>query len=718
MREEKDFLLAIHMAKEKEDIYLSKNREVVIFKEGQAVSSFYLSKKKIDSLTKLFSNIIETKKNDDTYALYSSDETIVRENDEAKIKVISNHINKIGWDTFLESYQDVSKKDEEIAELIDRFDCVFSQDLEKIISFSTYGVEFSDVDAKLYSLDEMLNSEDHHEDELLLVIGEYEGNLIAYKCSERYFVKLEDGNIINKSTLIEEINVDLGKDIDVSIMNIDEQLEKLSIGTIKKIDLPDEESLIAEKTITVDGTEVNVKMNESSEFDLGAIVDLVEDKIDELLRKQDEAENKQQVAKIKTNLEKMTLKNEEARAKIREKEAAKKTFRLDIADSLKTATKNFAFNLNETAKLVVKHLPFYENKDSLSIIAVPQVELNDYSIVEGFEIDLGRIVLKVLTLDKNKVVFEVLDANLVVDSSSLSLKEGRKLEFNFGEEKSYRLNKEGAMESWALSVEKASIEKELRTIEYGRLMKLMRETETYRLYSEIEKHESKTSLMLFLYFVMRNNDTAKLEELREILKTNETLYEEFITAYNIENSTEERDSLASFNDKKKYVDKLNFVKGLVDSNCLEYPRYIFGQHRFFERDSVMLDYINYRNETLSNDAFRLYLEKVFAQYKLYEDLDDEGRGSLIKCLDYLSSVYKDNPVYGETVKYEIEKHILTNENEEDLSLLISKICGRGITDYNEFKEYEYNIQELYRKGELKYPIHSEKFEVGSIKGEI
>lgn len=718
MQEEKDLLLAIHMAKENEDIYLTKERKVLISKDQQYISSFYLSQNRVSSLEQTFANVLNTDNNDEDYAIYYGDEEI-RENDKTKVLVLRNQLSKITWNEFLNDYPNILVNDEEISKLIDKFDCVFSKDLEKILTYSTYGVSFSgELDARLFSFEEKLEKTYMHEGELLLPIAEHGKAVICYQCSKRYFVRLENEVIVNTSTELEDVIVDINKEIDDSILNIEAQLEKLSIGTIKKIDLPDEDGIeIREKTIEVDGTEVNVKINDDAYFDMSALVALVDNKIDELIAMQKE-EEKSKVATIKTKLEKMTQKNEEAKARIKEREEAKKAYRLDIVSSLKKVSANYAFNLNETAKLIVSHLPFYEQKESLTIIAVPEIEENDYSVIEGRNIDLGRIVLKTISLNKQKAVFEVVKAPLVVDMQGNSLKKGSKLELEFDKEKSFRLNKSGAMETWAITLDKASFERELRNIEYGRIMKLLKETESYKKYGEIEKFETKNSVMLFLYFVMQNGDEKVQAELEKIIKNKEKLYEEFISKYNVEQAVLEKDLLASFTDKEKFIEKVNFVRGLIDSNWLDYPRYIFGQHRYFERDLLMEDYINYRNDSLSVEAFRLYLEKLFEEFNLFKKLDIEAKENLDLCLDYLSRVYKNDTVYGETLKYEVEKQILIDESEEELSLLISKLCHRGISDYNDFKEYEYLVQELYRKGELKYPIFSDKFEVGSVKGAI
>jgi len=53
--------------------------------------------------------------------------------------------------------------------------------------------------------------------------------------------------------------------------------------------------------------------------------------------------------------------------------------------------------------------------------------------------------------------------------------------------------------------------------------------------------------------------------------------------------------------------------------------------------------------------------------------------------------------------------------EEDIALLISKLCRRGITDYAAFVEYDVMMKEKYRLGQLTYPIYSENFNIEEIR---
>lgn len=717
MQEETDLLLAIHVANENVDIHLNIDREVTVFHNDKNSTSFYVSEDKVESLDTMFSKIIDEKINEESYALYKKEGQIIRENDMTKVLELRDYIATVSWSEFLNEYPNIKTDDEKVATLIDKYDCIIPKDLEKIISYSIDGLTFDDkAQISLLSYDEKLDSKHFYEEELLLPVLKVDEDIVAFQCSSKYYLRIKEKELVEKSTSFEDL-VNSKADIDESILNIEKQLEKLKIGSVQKTDLESKTDDLKEQKVEVEGCEVIVKQNKDVEVDVQAIADLIDDKLEEILRIEKETHEKEKVAKIKSKLELMTEKNEKAKAKAKAKMESMKNYRLDIADALYKTSRNFAFNLNEVATMIVDHLPYYEQSEGLGIIKIPDLVTNHYNLLESDEIDLGKIVLKLNNLSDKYCTLEVVRAPFVVDQEAKSLRSGTKLNFKYDEAKSFRLDEKGVMETWSIRVEKASFTAELRTVEYGKLMKLLRNTETYQSYCELEKYECKNSIMLFLYFVMNYKEEERLDELARIIVEEEKLYEEFLTAHNISHAMQEKDILATFFDKEKFIEKANFVRGLIDSNWLEYPRYIFGQHRYFERDSVMEEYINYRNDNLTETALAEYFQKIFSQNQLFEELNAEEKESLDKSINYLSLVYKENPVYGETVKYEVEKQILTNESEEDLALLISKLCSKGIIDYNDYKDYEYKIQELYRQGNLKYPIFSEKFELTSAREE-
>ena len=221
--------------------------------------------------------------------------------------------------------------------------------------------------------------------------------------------------------------------------------------------------------------------------------------------------------------------------------------------------------------------------------------------------------------------------------------------------------------------------------------------------------------MLFIDSVMRYDDVKKLEELYKILEKEPTLYEEYITKYNIEHSLELKDSLATYDNKKEFVSKLNYVNGLIDAKWLDYPRYIFETHNYFQRDEFLQEFIDSLNDSIKEEDFANYLKKLFKEYEMFTKLDEIGLDNLNKCLEYLSVLYKNHPHLGEKYKYQIEKTFMIGANEEDIALLISKLCRRGIKDYSLFLEYDELMKNSYRLGLLQYPIYSESFRIEEIR---
>jgi len=723
MEEEKNLLLAIHFEDKKEDIYVTKERKALTVIDKEKNSSFIVPQYKVDNLELLFSNVLDPNENNENYAVYYKHDGIVRENDFNKVQVIKDIITRVKWDEFLNEYPHLTVDSDLLADLVDKYDCVFPLELEQILTYSNEGIIFyEDHHAKLFSNDERLSSRHYKDEELLLPIAEIKDEVICYDCSQKlYYVLNSNGEVLRENIEFREVWQKTTDEIDESISNIDYQLEKLSIGNLKKKDAEEKalEQEVVTQVIEVEGTPVKVTQHEKIEFDLAGIVDLIDEKIDEVIAKAKKQEELANLSKVKTKLDLMIERNEAGKAKIsKAKEKEKKTYPRDIFRAVTRSFDNFNLRLNDTSKLVVYHLPYHEYSGDLEIVEVPVPVYEYYNLIVGETISLGKMKFLVKEVTAKKAKLELLATATILDENSKVLKEGSIVEFEFDKKKKYRLRKNKAMETWTIHVEKATFELELRNVEYARLMKALRETENYKKYGEIEKLETKISVMLFLKFVMDNQDFGALAELYEIISNKVKLYEEYITDYNIKNASEEKDQLASFTDKEKFVDKMNFVKGLVASNWLDYPRYIFGQHRFFERDELMIEFISYRNDLLTENALKDYALDLFKKNSIFKELDEEGKEHLDACLSYLSSVYKYNPVYGETIKYAIEKYVITDESEEDIALLLAKLCRKGIVDYNDFKDYEYQIQELYRKGELKYPIFSELFVVGEVRGGI
>ena len=65
----------------------------------------------------------------------------------------------------------------------------------------------------------------------------------------------------------------------------------------------------------------------------------------------------------------------------------------------------------------------------------------------------------------------------------------------------------------------------------------------------------------------------------------------------------------------------------------------------------------------------------------------------------------------EDKKYYIEKLVINNTKEDDLSYSISVLVSAYIRDEKVREKYLDELQEKYRKGDLKEPLYIEKLEV-------
>lgn len=386
-----------------------------------------------------------------------------------------------------------------------------------------------------------------------------------------------------------------------------------------------------------------------------------------------------------------------------------------VLNSIEHGTNNYKINFNDTQKLVVEHLPYCEISNNFGVIQIPEIEIDKITLLPDGKLDLGKIKLIVSKLTSNKVELLIQSATNIVDNENNKLKVGSNITLDLNTELTFRLNKKGAMETWTLKMEKSTFEKELRNIDYAKVMNLISNLEGYKKLGNIEKYELQKSVMLFIDFTMRYNEQKDLDELYRILEKEPTLYEEFITKYNIKHALELKNSLSTYDSKKEFVTKLNYVEGLIDAKWLDYPRYIFKTHNYFSKDEFLQDFLEDLNITLKEEDFADYLKKLFKEYDMFKDLDEVGKDNLDKCLEYLSLLYKYNLYLGEKYKYEIEKTFMIGATEEDIALLISKLCRRGIKDYSYFIEYDVMMKNKYRLGELKYPIFSESFGIEEIR---
>ena len=372
---------------------------------------------------------------------------------------------------------------------------------------------------------------------------------------------------------------------------------------------------------------------------------------------------------------------------------------------------NYRINFNETQKLVIEHLPYYVENDSLDVIEIPEIEKDKLDVIPGEELNFGRIKFKVKELNKTSVILKVLKATSIVDDKENRIKEKDEIKITKDKELNLLLNKKNAMETWKFSLEKTTFTKELRHIEYQKLFNLIKKNIKFNKLTKIEQYELQKSLMLFVYFAMKNKDEDIINKVSKTIVKDTESYEEMITSYNIDNSILDKDNLVSYEYKREFLEHLSYIKGLVDKKVINYPRYIFGYFDYFEKDEIMEDFIEELNKELDDRDFSNYLIKAFAKNNLFNNLDKVGNENLLECLNYLSKLYKANPVIGENDKYEIESTLFNGTTEEDMSLLISKLCRRGIKDYDTFKEYDDQMKEAYRTGNLKYPLYSKYFEI-------
>lgn len=417
----------------------------------------------------------------------------------------------------------------------------------------------------------------------------------------------------------------------------------------------------------------------------------------------------------KAKQEEVTRKALEAKKKAEEEKLVMQNLNKLLINSINNGLNNYKINFNDTQKLVVEHLPYYEFTNNFDVIQIPEIEVDKITLLPSGELDFGKIKLVVNNLGSNKVDLLVQNASSIIDKDNNKIKAGMHLELDLKNEISLRLNKKGVMETWTFRMEKSTFIKELRNIDYRKVMNYIINLEGYKKLGNIEKYELQKSVMLFIDFVMRYDEEKELEELYRILTQEPTLYEEYITKYNIKHSLELKDKLCTYDYKKEYVTKLNYVNGLIDAKWLDYPRYIFRTHNYFLQDEFLQEFIDELNNNIKEEDFANYLKKIFKEYDMFTKLDEDGLDNLNKCLEYLSVLYKHNPSLGEKYKYQIEKTFMIGATEEDIALLISKLCRRGIRDYSLFIEYDVMMKNKYRLGELKYPIFSESFGIEEIR---
>lgn len=400
-------------------------------------------------------------------------------------------------------------------------------------------------------------------------------------------------------------------------------------------------------------------------------------------------------------------------------EAQERNEKLEISklakDSLLNSISNYRINFNDTQKLVVEHLPYYKNDFSFGIVQIPDVEVDKITMLPDDTLDFDKFKVSIKELSNKGVDLVVTKATNIVDKDGKSIKRGAHLKLNLDNEINLRYQEHNAMETWTIRMEKSTFTPEFRNIEYQKLMNAIKENTPYDDLQNVEKYEAQKSIMLFIDFVMRDNDTDKLKELYDIIINNPEDYEEYITKYNVDKAHKDKDFLPSYESKKDFQIKYNYVMGLIDAGWLDYPRYIFRSFDYLTRDRLLEEYLEELESSIKENDFSDYLTKLFKKYEMFTNLDSVGKDNLKKCLNYLSLAFKYHPYFGEEAKYKIEKSLMIGVEQEEMALLLSKLCRRGIKDYAAFREYDQNMKEAYRVGELKYPRYSENFGIEDLR---
>ena len=400
--------------------------------------------------------------------------------------------------------------------------------------------------------------------------------------------------------------------------------------------------------------------------------------------------------------------------KIEKEELAEIDLERLIDNSLTDSVNNYRIKFNDSMKLVVEHIPYYENNNSFGVVQIPQLEVNKYTLLPGGSIDFDRLKFKVVSLTAEKAELLIDKATNISNESGDKIKRGDTVKLNSNSELVYLLDKKDAMESWTFRLEKTVYEKEFRHIEYNKLLNLIKFKTNYEQLTNIEKLETQKSIMLFMNLIMTNNEPNKLEELYEVIKNGDN-YAKYVTEYNNNCAYQDKDSLPSYSHKKDFLEKLKLVNNLIEKDQLTYPRFIYSSYNYFDGEQILEDYLDDINESIKENDFSNYLKGLFKEKSLFVGLDELGRYNLNKCLEYLSVLYKFHPIIGEEDKYKIENTIMESTNDEDMALLISKLCRKGIKDYNSFKEYDSLMKEEYRTGNLKYPLYSEDFDIDEVR---
>ena len=377
-------------------------------------------------------------------------------------------------------------------------------------------------------------------------------------------------------------------------------------------------------------------------------------------------------------------------------------FSLNLLEGFNDTLFNFNKDLNNTSKIYISHVP-YVSKNNNSLLVIPKIEEYTIDLVNDIEFKISNLTLKVKSLNNKEISLKAMSkSNILIDKKVVNKNDV--LTFKMNEEHVFSLDSKEGIETWNFKFKKETFKKEYRRIHFEKIKQILERKDEFKKLTTLEKYETYKALVLFLYFINQKQDEAKLDELYSLLDSN--LYEEFITDYNIK-EVEKNTIFKSFNDKKIFVEKVNFVDTLVKYNFLSYPRYIFSTVSYFDKDKIMKEFDYIFNKMITKETFKEYLIKLFEQNSLYQKVSKNFE----YMLNLLSNMYYVDIKNGEDKKYYIEKLVIDNTKEDDLSYNISVLLSPYIKDEKLREEYLEDLQDKYTKGELKEPIYNNMLEV-------
>lgn len=377
-------------------------------------------------------------------------------------------------------------------------------------------------------------------------------------------------------------------------------------------------------------------------------------------------------------------------------------FPLNLYEGFNDTLFNFNKDLNNTSKVYISHVPYVSNNNN-ALLVIPKIEEYTIDLINDIEFKISNLTLKVKSLNSKEISLKAITkSNVLIDKKVINKNDV--LTFKMNEEHVFNLDSKDGIETWNFVFKRGTFKKEYRRIHFEKIKQILEKKDNFKNLTIVEKYETYKSILLFLYFINQKQDEGKLDELYSLLDGN--LYEEFLTDYNIK-EVEKNTTFKSFNDKKIFVEKVSFVDTLVKYNWLSYPRYIFSTISYFNKDKIMRDFDIMFNQMISKTSFKDYLIKLFEQNSLYQNVSKNFE----YMLNLLSNMYYVDIKNGEDKKYYIEKLVINNTKEDDLSYSISVLVSAYIRDEKVREKYLDELQEKYRKGDLKEPLYIEKLEV-------